>query len=67
MVNDSDDLMIQQLKNYLTSLYGGKQFSTKPTCDLESSDSCIGIIFNNDTNTFMDSEVRLLLHEKCYN
>ena len=51
--------------DYLTSLYGMKQVITKPTHILESSASCIDLIFTNQPN-IMDSGVHSSLHEKCY-
>ena len=49
-----------------TSLCGMKQVITKPTHLLGSSASYIDIIFTNQSNIVMDSEVHLSLHEKCH-
>ena len=45
--------------DYFTSLYGMKQVLTKPKHILESSASCIDLIFTNHPNTVMDSGVHL--------
>ena len=50
--------------DYFTSLYGMKQVITEPL--LESSASCIDLIFTNQPNIVMDSGVHLSLHEKCH-
>ena len=52
--------------DYFTALYGMKQVITKPTHILECSASCIDLIFTNQPNIVMDSEVHLSLHEKCH-
>ena len=52
--------------DYFTSLYGMKQVITEPTHILESSASCIDLIFTNQPNIVMDSGVHLSLHEKCH-
>ena len=52
--------------DYRTSLSGMKQVTTKPTHILESSASCIDLIFTNQPNIIMDSGVHSSLHEKCY-
>ena len=52
--------------DYFTSLYGMKQVITEPTHILESSTSCIDLIFTNQPNIIMDSGVHLSLHEKCH-
>ena len=52
--------------DYFTSLYGMKQVKTEPTHILESSASCIDLIFTNQSNIVMDSRVHLSLHEKCH-
>ena len=52
--------------NYLTSLYGRKQVITEPTHILESSASCIDLIFTNQPNIVMDSEELSSLHENCH-
>ena len=43
-----------------------KQVITKPTHILESSASCIDLIFINQPNIVMDSGVHLSLNEKCH-
>ena len=43
-----------------------KQVITEPTHILESSASCIDLIFTNQSNIVMDSGVNLSLHEKCH-
>ena len=43
-----------------------KQVITEPTHILESSASCIDLIFTNQPNIVMDSGVHLSLHEKCH-
>ena len=43
-----------------------KQFITEPTHILESSASCIDLIFTNQPNIVMDSGVHFSLHEKCH-
>ena len=50
--------------DYLTSLYGMKQVITEPTHILENSSSCIDLIFSNQPNLIMDSEVHPTLHSK---
>ena len=50
--------------DYLTSLYCMKQVITKPTHILESSASCIDLIFTNQP-IIIDSGVHSSLHEKC--
>ena len=52
--------------DYFTSLYCMKQLITEPTHILESSASCIDLIFTNQPNIVMDSGVYLSLHEKCH-
>ena len=52
--------------DYLTSLYGMKQVITEPTHLLENSSSCIDLIFSNQPNLIMDSEVDRTLHSKCH-
>ena len=52
--------------DYFTSLYGMKQVIIEPTHILESSASCIDLIFTNQPNIVMDSGVHLSLHEKCH-
>ena len=52
--------------DYFTSLCGMKQVITEPTHILESSASCIDLIFTNQPNIAMDSGVHLSLHEKCH-
>ena len=49
---------------YLTSLYGMKQVIIEPTHILENSSSCIHLIFSNQPNLIMDSEVHPTLHSK---
>ena len=43
-----------------------KQVITEPTNILESSASCIDLIFTNQPNIVMDCGVHLSLHEKCH-
>ena len=52
--------------DYFTSLYGMKQVTTEPTHVLESSASCIDLIFTNQPNIVLDSGVHLSLYEKCH-
>ena len=52
--------------DYLTSLYGMKQVIAEPTHILESSASCIDLIFSNQPNILMDSGVHSSLHEKFH-
>ena len=53
------------LSEYLTSLFGMKQVITEPTHILENS-SFIDLIFSNQPNLFMDSEMHPTLHSKCH-
>ena len=43
-----------------------KKVITEPTHILESSASCIDLIFTNQPSIVMDSGVHLSLHEKCH-
>ena len=52
--------------DYFTSLYGMKQVITEPTYILESSASCINLVFTTQPSVVMDSGVHLSLHEKCH-
>ena len=52
--------------DYFIFLYGMKQVITQPTHILESSASCIDLIFTNQPNIDMDFGVHLSLHEKCH-
>ena len=63
--NDTTTAKVAQL-DYFTSLYGMKQVIAEPTHILESSASCIDLIFTNQPNIVMDSGVHLSLHEKCH-
>ena len=61
--NDTTTAQGDQL-DYFTCLYGMKQVITKPPHILESSASCIDLIFTNQPNIVMDSGVHLSLHNK---
>ena len=50
----------------ITSLYGMKQLISELTYILQQSSSCIDLIFTNQPNIVMDSDVDSSLHHKCH-
>ena len=50
----------------ITSLYGMKQLISEPAHILQQYSSCIDLIFTNQSNIVMDSDVDSSLHSKCH-
>ena len=64
-INDESSREGTQLES-LTSLYRMKQLIAEPTHVLETSSSCIDLIFTNQSNLIMDAGVHPSLHSKCH-